>query len=257
MRFEVIDSTNRYLAEAARAGAAEGLVVVAAEQTAGRGRLDRRWEAPAGSSLLCSFLFRPAVPVDRRFCVTALVGMAAVDACAAVAGVVASLKWPNDLLAGDLKLAGVLAEVVPPPAAGPETRDALVVGLGLNVNWPAGWPPESGPPELSGLARTAVALNRLVGAEVDMDKLLARLLDGVRGHYLGLGEEGGWRRVMSGYRSRCATIGSLVEVTTSEEEFTGRALDVTDDGSLLVDVGACIRTVDAGDVVHVRPGGRH
>src|SRR5580698_1491786 len=108
-RFEQVDSTNTYLRAEARLGAPEGVVAVADHQSAGRGRLDRRWEAPAGSSLLMSVLFRPEFdPAELHLC-TAAVALAAVAACREVAGVEAVLKWPNDLLVGDLKLAGVLA----------------------------------------------------------------------------------------------------------------------------------------------------
>ena len=108
--FEEIDSTNTYLRGEAADGAPEGLVAVADHQTAGRGRLDRRWESPPGANLLASVLLRPDCnPDDLHLCTGAL-GLAAVDACAEVAGVEAQLKWPNDLLVGGAKLAGILAE---------------------------------------------------------------------------------------------------------------------------------------------------
>src|SRR5262245_23342989 len=105
-----IDSTNRYLLDEARAGAAAGLVAVADHQTAGRGRLGRSWEAAPGSSLLVSVLLRPDLAVDRLFLLTLAAGLALADAIAAVAAVSAGLKWPNDLVVDDKKLAGLLAE---------------------------------------------------------------------------------------------------------------------------------------------------
>jgi BirA family transcriptional regulator, biotin operon repressor / biotin---[acetyl-CoA-carboxylase] ligase len=119
------DSTNRVVAEAAQAGAREGLVVLADFQTAGRGRLNRHWEAPPGSALLMSFLVRPVdLPVGRRHLVTAATGLAAREACAAVGAPFPDLKWPNDLLVGDSKLAGILAEA---------SGAGIVVGVGVNV----------------------------------------------------------------------------------------------------------------------------
>src|SRR4051812_27340870 len=109
------------------AGAPEGLAAVADHQTAGRGRLGRAWVAPPGASLLLSVLFRPDLAPERLHLTTAAVALAAAEACEAVAGVLPVLKWPNDLLVGDRKLAGVLAESRLP---------AVVVGIGLNVNWP-------------------------------------------------------------------------------------------------------------------------
>ena len=120
-----VDSTNRVVADLARTGAPDGVVVGADHQTAGRGRRGRTWEAPAGASLLVSVLLRPAPPL-----VTLAAGMAAAGACEAVAGVTIGLKWPNDLLVGSAKLGGILSEAV---------AGAAVVGLGVNLAWaPAG-----------------------------------------------------------------------------------------------------------------------
>ncbi len=135
-RFGRIDSTNRYLLDQARRGAPEGLWAVADHQTAGRGRLGRRWEAPPGASLLASVLFRPALePEDLHLC-TALVALAGIDACAEVAGVSPGVQWPNDLVVDDRKLAGVLAEADARAPGGPPGSRAVVVGIGVNVDWP-------------------------------------------------------------------------------------------------------------------------
>ena len=225
-RFTEVDSTNRWLADQARAGAPAGLVAVADHQTAGRGRLGRAWVAPPGTSLLLSVLFRPDdLERGERHLLTAVVGLAAADACAEVAGVEAGLKWPNDLVVDDRKLGGLLAE------AG---DDWVVVGLGLNVAWPPGQ-----------LVDGATALN-LVGAGVDREALLAAFL-GRLDHWYGR-----WAEVPSAYRARCATLGRLVRVVLAGDEFTGTAADVSDEGHLLVDVGMCLRTVVAGDVLHLR-----
>jgi BirA family biotin operon repressor/biotin-[acetyl-CoA-carboxylase] ligase len=195
-------------------------VAVADHQTAGRGRLGRTWTAPPGANLLVSVLLRPHnLPVERRHLAVAAVAVAACDACAATARVAPVIKWPNDLFLDGRKLAGVLAE---------SDGDAVVVGLGLNV----GWAPEG-----------AACLGSDVSRDVVLDTLLARL-----GRLYPQ-----WDEVASAYRRRCATIGATVGVELADETFTGRALDVDDHGHLLVDVGACVRTVVAGDVVHLRP----
>src|SRR5690349_15935960 len=103
-------STNHDLLAAARAGEPEGLVLVADHQSAGRGRLGRVWEAPPGASLLMSILLRPVLGLADAHAVTAAVGLAAAYACEAVAGFRPGLKWPNDLVVGPRKLAGILAE---------------------------------------------------------------------------------------------------------------------------------------------------
>jgi BirA family biotin operon repressor/biotin-[acetyl-CoA-carboxylase] ligase len=173
-RLAETDSTNREALTAARAGAPEGLVVVAVHQTAGRGRDGRSWLAPPGSSLLVSVLLRPPPSLggDRVHEVTKAAALAAADACREVAGVEPGFKWPNDLLVGDRKLAGLLAEAEWDGHGG---LAALVVGLGLNVNWPAELPVE-----LDGIA---VALNHVVGHPVDRDALLDAFLRNFAARY--------------------------------------------------------------------------
>src|SRR5580693_5772274 len=139
-RFAEIDSTNTYVLDQARLGAAEGLVAVAEHQSAGRGRLDRRWESPPGASLLVSVLFRPDLDPSELHLCTAAMALAAAEACRQVAGVGPVLKWPNDVLVNEEKLAGVLAEASfdrdPGLDAGAGGVVAVVVGLGLNIDWP-------------------------------------------------------------------------------------------------------------------------
>lgn len=223
--FAELDSTNRYLLEEGRRGVAEGLVAVADVQTAGRGRLDRRWEAPPGSSLLVSVLLRSA-PEPGRAVMAA--GVALARAVGDVAGVATGLKWPNDLVVGDRKLAGILAE---------RAGGALVVGAGCNVNW------NSFPPEL---AATATACNLEAGRVVDGDALLRAYL-GALAQALDAGAA-----VVDAYRARLATLGRRVRVERPDGTFEGEATAVADDGALVVrDNTGTVRTVTAADVVHL------
>ncbi len=217
-----VASTNDEVAARARAGAAEGVVVVADRQTGGRGRRGRTWEAPPGSSLLVSVFLRPPSPHLALMAA----GLAAVDAClATTADVRPSLKWPNDLVVdGRGKLAGILAE-----AAG----DGVVVGLGLNVDWGD----VSLPPAATSLAAEG-------GGDIDRASLLVAYLVAL---------EGRCRRspvdLRADYRNACSTIGQQVRVDLpGGESVEGRATGVDDDGRLIVDG----RAVAAGDVVHVR-----
>ncbi len=229
-RFVEIDSTNRYLLDQARHGAPEGTAAVADHQTAGRGRRGRSWVDRPGSSLLLSVLLRPQLPRHRLHLATAAMALAACSACEGEAGFLPAIKWPNDVMAGERKLAGVLAEVEPPAV--------VVVGVGLNVDPPG--PP--GPP-----VGGAAALSEVAGRPVDREALLECLLrsldDWVR-H---------WEAVADEYRRRCATIGRAVRIHLVDETFTGDAVDVDESGHLVVDVGGRLRTVVAGDVVHLRP----
>ena len=144
-----VDSTNTYALDRARRGAPAGLVAVADHQTAGRGRLDRRWESPPGANLLASVLLRPGFAGDEVHLCAGAVALAAADACGVVAGVDPTLKWPNDLLLDGAKLAGVLAEA---EFAGP-VPTAVVVGIGINVAWPG--PSEAGGTCLDDVATAA------------------------------------------------------------------------------------------------------
>jgi BirA family biotin operon repressor/biotin-[acetyl-CoA-carboxylase] ligase len=218
-RFETIDSTNTWVLGAAREGAPEGLVAVADHQTAGRGRLGRVWEAPAGANLLLTVLLRPSEVSYRSLAVVAL---AARDACTAVAGLTPDLKWPNDLVVeGRGKLAGVLAET--------DGAGAVAVGIGLNVAW--------APPDAARL-----------GADVSRDAVLDAFLAALAGW---LDRPSG--EVVSAYRSACSTVGRMVRVDLVDgESFEGVAADIDDEGRLLVEVNACLRTIDVGDVVHLR-----
>jgi BirA family biotin operon repressor/biotin-[acetyl-CoA-carboxylase] ligase len=245
-----VDSTNRYLADKAKDGAAEGSSVLAERQTAGRGRLGRRWVDVAGGSVLCSMLFRPTLPLDRWHLVSYAVVLAARDACADAGGVELTCKWPNDLHFRDRKVAGVLAEATVLPRA--DQHPALVVGIGINCNWPVDWPSPDDPGARE-LAARATSLDRVAGRPVDRDAVAVRLLDRVAQRYAALCDSArGEVALSSEYRRNLATIGRQVRVELADESFMGTALDVDDGGRLLVDVGMCIRSVSAADVVHLR-----
>ncbi len=251
-RFESIDSTNRYLLEEARGGAPDGVVAVADHQSAGRGRLGRRWEAPPGSNLLMSVLLRPDLPAGQRQLACGVVALAAADAVARVTGLGVGIKWPNDLLGPDgRKLAGVLAETdaVGPPAGG-TSRVPIVVGIGINVNWPR----DDGdlPPELLG---SATSLCQQLGRPVDRSELFDALLEALGPRAADLGTDPGRARQAGDFRDRCTTLGTQVRVELADDRFEGMATDLTPEGHLVVEVGGRTRTVVTGDVVHVRPTG--
>ena len=241
-------STNRDLLSEASAGAPEGIVLVADHQSAGRGRLDRTWSAPPGASLLVSVLLRPRLAPADAFLLTAAAALAACQACSQVAAVFPGIKWPNDLMivAGERfagrKLAGILAESV---IVGGRV-EAVVVGMGLNVNWP-----EVLPAELDG---TAVALDHVVGHPVDREALLVAWLRHLDA-WLDLVETSAGRELLLvRMRETSATLGRRVRVELGAGTVEGTAVDVTAAGHLLVlpdGAGEAIE-VAVGDVVHLR-----
>jgi len=213
-------STNADLLAAGATGAADRTVLAADHQTAGRGRLDRRWEAPPGTNLLVSMLLRE-LPDDPHV-VTQRVALAAIAACKATAGVAVMLKWPNDLLLDGAKLAGILAQTGTSPD-GP----FVVVGLGLNVGW--------APPDMARLGDATTPRTLLRALLSVFDELPVD--------------------IGALYRANLATIGQLVRIELPGERFiTGRAIDVEPDGRLVVlDDCAVTHRIDTGDVVHLRP----
>jgi BirA family biotin operon repressor/biotin-[acetyl-CoA-carboxylase] ligase len=241
-------SSNADLLAAAGSGAAEGTVLVAEAQTAGRGRLGRRWASPPRAGLTFSVLLRPdGVPAALLGWLPLLAGVAAAASVCAVAAVDATLKWPNDILAGERKLGGILAE---------RTGTAVVVGMGINV-WQAraDLPPDAAATSLALAAGAAVT-----GPEL-RERLLVGLLDELGRWYLA------WRDQASPgdadacglreeYLRRCATLGREVTVTMpGTEPVTGTATGVDRAGRLEIRTAAGLVAVTAGDVVHVRSPG--
>lgn len=235
-----VDSTNRVLLERARAGAGAGAVLVARHQTAGRGRLGRVWEAPPGASLLVSVLVRPALSPGDAHLLTIAAALAAVEACADVAGVRPSTKWPNDVVVetaeGTAKLAGLLAESLVDGG----TLTAVVLGMGLNVNW------EEAPPA------GGTALNLLTGGPVDGGAVLAAWLRELGRRLEEIEAASGRRALLEAYRASCSTLGREVAVDTASGRHVGTAAGITDEGHLEVLVDGRTAAFAVGDVTHVR-----
>lgn len=264
-------STNQDVMELARQGEPEGIVVVADHQTAGRGRRGRTWEAPEGAALMATILLRPWTSVAGLS--TMAVALAASEAIEELTGVVARLKWPNDLVwpgdgsSHDRKLAGILAEADWPAVShiaggwspsDPGSRAVVAVGIGINVAWADQMPTE--------LAQIAVALDQIVapasppGREALLVAFLRRLDDRYGSM---MGAPGGDRAaganveaVRSAWEARSATIGRRVRVDLGSDDVIGTAVGLTQEGHLVVEtLEGERRTVAVGDVVHLRPAG--
>ncbi len=235
---EVVDeigSTNAALAARATAGEAEGLVLVAEHQVAGRGRLDRSWSSPPRAGITVSVLLRPDVPVARRGWLSMLTGVALAESVADTSRT--SLKWPNDLLAQDgRKLAGILAEVA---------DGAVVVGVGLNVSTRADELPD-----------TATSLSLVADRPVDRAPVLLGYLRALEARYRRWVEHAG-DPVSSGlatdYLAWCSTVGTEVTVTLPDGSALDGVAEAVDwDGRLVVRTAEGRYELAAGDVRHVR-----
>ncbi len=225
-------STNEVLKLLAARGAPEGTVVVTDEQTAGKGRLGRRWLAPAGSSLLLSILFRPPLAPHQLARLTMVCGLGVLEGVQATTGLTLQLKWPNDVLVGERKVAGILAES---SLAGDQVEFAIV-GIGLNVNFD--------PASIEGIPKTATSLSSALGRHVPRLPLLAGILSTIDARYL---------RLLAGesphdeWAAHLSTLGQAVHVVTPDGIETGVAEGVDADGALRL-------RRDDGSLTHIAAG---
>lgn len=229
-----VGSTNDEAKRLAEDGAPEGTLVVADEQTAGRGRLQRTWWAPAGTALLMSLILRPDLAPHQAQRLTMLCSLAICDAIAGTTGLVPAVKWPNDVLLRGRKVCGILTEL---GIEGPRLAYA-VVGMGVNVNVDFGGAGE--------LTHTATSLAQELGREVSRLELLRAILINVEERYARLraGES-----PHAEWAARLATLGQRVIVTTPTEQLSGIAEGVDADGALLLrDENGVLRHILAGDV---------
>ena len=236
-------STNAALADRARSGDDDGVVLVAEHQTAGRGRLDRVWTAPPRSGLTWSVLLRPnGVEVARWPWLPLLTGLAVAATLRDRTGVDTRLKWPNDVVVDDRKLAGILVERVEATGRAP----AAVIGIGLNVSLRADELPVPGATSLSIEGATTTDRSMLLRALLrTLDRLYSGwLLDG--------GDPTGG--LQAAYVDACASIGSDVRVDLpGGSSATGQAVGIDDLGRLLVRTQDGQRALSAGEVAHLRP----
>jgi BirA family transcriptional regulator, biotin operon repressor / biotin---[acetyl-CoA-carboxylase] ligase len=236
-----VDSTNRLALELAKKGAAEGTVVLAERQTAGRGRLQRIWHSPAGCNLYLSIILRPAVAPQDLAQITLLAGVAAAETIAAVCPEGVGIKWPNDLLIRGRKVCGILTEMR--TDAG---KHALIVGIGLNVNISR----EDFSPELR---ESATSLREETGREVSRTDMTVALCERF-GKWYETFLRDGFDPVREAWLARSIMVGKTVRVIFRDEVQEGTVTGIDRDGALLICAapGAAIRRITAGDATIVK-----
>ena len=213
---KTVDSTNLLARELARQGAPEGTLVLAEEQTSGRGRRGREWRSPGGANLLFSLLLRPAFSPEQVFALTMILALAACEAVREATGLMSLIKWPNDLYIGQKKLAGILTDF----ALKAKRVEYVIIGLGLNVNW--------NPPDVA-----ATSLRAETGRDIPRTDLLVGILQRFEGYY---------EEVLSGrvapfyeqWNALCLMMGKEVEIASGHEKIRGRAVRIDYDGSLII-----------------------
>lgn len=229
---QTVGSTNDHAAELARRGAPHGTLVVADEQTAGRGRRGRQWFTPAGGALAVSLVLRPAVLRDVPPAAWNTVGALAVVEALRGLGLEAALKWPNDVLLGGRKVSGILAEAVWKG----DVIDYLILGIGVNVR------PESVPPEAESVF-PATSLEQVLGRSVDREELLARIV-GELSVWAPKTASDDWRRAAE---ARLAYRGEWVSVQDDGPEVRGKVVGLEWDGRLIVET-------EAGESIRIGSG---
>jgi len=235
--YDEIDSTNAEAKALALGGAPEGVVVVAESQSAGRGRLGRRWTSPTGKGLLFSVILRPRLAMSEAHLLTLVTATAMAEAIEARCNVPVSIKWPNDLLIGDKKVGGILMEV----AGQQDEVDWVVVGIGVNVNTEFVELPVP-------LRKTATSLKMAGGQFVDRSSLLAAMLLALESHYTRTLAEG-FTRTLATFRARDFLLRKSVSIETREGQVVGTAAGVDDRGALLVELPERrVRRFHSGDV---------
>ena len=240
LRFDSIDSSNLEAIRQARAGAREGLCILAREQTAGRGRLDRSWQSPKDAGLYFSIVLRPKLKMRLWPLITLMAALAVSDALMKACGLRVDIKWPNDLFVKDRKLGGVLAETIDT-----EKGPAAIVGIGINL-FSHG---------LSDTIRdTATSVESETEAEPDVESVLQALLKAIGERYEVLQSPQGEEHTI---REWCAgssfAFDRQVRVSLDGDSFVGVTRGLESDGALRVETEAGrIRVVRAGDVTALR-----
>lgn len=238
--FDRVDSTNRIALEMASQGIPEGIVILAEAQEKGKGRLGREWFSPEGKNLYFSLLLRPYQPVRDFPLFSLATSVALIEAIHRLTGLALQIKWPNDIVLGEKKLAGILLE----SEVRGEQSPPLVVGVGVNVNIAlADFPPS--------LQQSATSLQIALDRPVDRADLLIEIFNALAVQYPLLTDQKA--ALIQSVRKYCQTLGKRVRVQTARQEFEGWAEDLQEDGALLIRMGdGNQRRILVGDVTHLR-----
>ena len=237
-----VESTNDLAKAMALEGAENGTVIIAEEQTSGRGRMGRKWLSPPSSNLLFSLLLRPDLYTEKVFTLTMLLALSTVEAVETQTGVNAMIKWPNDIYVQDRKLAGILTEF----SVTGNRLSHVILGIGINVNWD--------PEEATGshMLYPATSLMREAGHTVSREFLLINILSAYETHYMDVSRNGP-ARVQELWNKRSMLTGRNVSVEISNNEvINGTAIGIDEKGALLVsDIKGQTHTILNGDV-HIK-----
>ncbi len=238
--FNQLDSTNAYARRLAEQGDPEGAVVIAEQQTQGRGRLGRSWVSPPHLNLYLSILLRPKLAPVHAPQITLTAAVALADTVASFVPKPPAIKWPNDVLLDGKKLAGILTE----SSCAAERIEFVILGIGVNLNFPQ----ELMPP---GIRERATSVMAVTGHKVSREAFARRLIQDLDRCY-GILEESGFDAVAPRWKARFELRGKRVRVEMADEVISGKAVEIDRDGALIVEcAGGALQRIVAGDVVPI------
>jgi len=234
--YQELPSTMDTASELAEEGAAEGTLVIANAQTKGRGRLGRSWESPEGKGIYLSIILRPNIPLNEIGLITLMSGVAIVRAIRKISGLEAAIKWPNDIIIKDKKVAGILTEL----KAEVDKVKFVVIGVGLNVNSDAkSLPDKAG--SLKELTNKKFSRVEVLSAIIkELDKLYQQFIN----------KE--YDAIITESKNYSTTLGCRVKVKTYQDKIEGQAIDIDSTGALILRLDSGInQVIHAGDVTKV------
>jgi BirA family biotin operon repressor/biotin-[acetyl-CoA-carboxylase] ligase len=239
--WDSIDSTNTRCAALVKEGVDNGAIVIARQQTAGRGRLGRIWISPPDAGVYLSFLIKPDKPLNNIHLITLAAGLACAEAIQHILGIAIGIKWVNDLILNGRKVGGILSELC---------GSAVVVGIGINIEKP---PEQEIPPDL---VPTMTWLSEGYEGEIDLNLLLAELALELE-KYLDFLTNDRKEEILNGWRKYAVTLGQHVRATMGDDMFEGDAIDINDNGALIVKTPSGLKTLHAGEVTIRRADGAY
>ncbi|MEI7906266.1 MAG: biotin--[acetyl-CoA-carboxylase] ligase [Bacteroidota bacterium] len=235
LSFDTIDSTNTYAKKLNKAEAPHGTIIIAEQQTDGRGRMHRKWVSPKDKNLLFSVILYPEMDIEKISLLPFAGSLAVADAIESVTELSPTCKWPNDVLINNKKVCGMLLET----SSGNYGIERIILGIGLNVNQ-VEFPDD--------LITKATSLTVECGLEVDRIRLLQKILEELENRYEQLSRFSAGQ-LLNDWRMKALLFGKKITVLENEFSFTATAIDVADDGSLIIETEeGRKRNIFAGDV---------
>jgi len=218
-----VDSTNNRARELALSGYPDGTLVIAEEQLKGRGRMGREWISPSGKGIWMSLLLRPKIPPKEAHIITAMAAVAVKRALTETTGLSVGIKWPNDIIIRNKKVCGILTEI----HADMDIIHYVIIGIGINANIEKDEFPKE-------IANSATSILIELGAEVDRRQVIQRIIKEMEIIYGAYMESYDFKPIIDECRKSSVTLGRRVKVLGRDIEFEGKAVDLADDGALLV-----------------------